>query len=208
VLIRLCDSWEEAFARAGLTPPAADAALDDARRELVLRFDVGDVSYDHWAESLARVFDGAYSADELKAMHRALTRDERPGTARLIADLHDAGIVTGCLSNTNAAHWARLIHHDGSEPLAGTPEYPCIPQLQHHVASHLVRSAKPDAPIYEHFERLVGARGDQILFFDDREENIVAARARGWRAEHIDPHGDTVAQMRKRLRDEGVALPV
>ena len=40
---------------------------------------------------------------------------------------------------------------------------------------------KPDAKIYEALEKLAGRRGADILYLDDRPENVAAGAARGWR---------------------------
>ncbi len=45
-----------------------------------------------------------------------------------------------------------------------------------------------------------------MLFFDDAEENVRAARAVGWRAERIDPAGDTARQMTGALAEHDVAV--
>ena len=39
---------------------------------------------------------------------------------------------------------------------------------------------KPDPRIYEALERLAGKRGGQILYLDDRPENIEGGRRCGW----------------------------
>jgi FMN phosphatase YigB (HAD superfamily) len=47
---------------------------------------------------------------------------------------------------------------------------------------------KPDAGIYEAVERLSGFSGADLLYLDDRSENIAAGASRGWRAWiHEDP---------------------
>ena len=43
-----------------------------------------------------------------------------------------------------------------------------------------------------------------IVFFDDLAENVEAARAAGWNACPVDPHGDTAGQMRAHLINHGV----
>ncbi len=40
---------------------------------------------------------------------------------------------------------------------------------------------KPEAGFYEVVEQMAGRSGADIVFIDDREENIAAAQARGWR---------------------------
>ena len=41
---------------------------------------------------------------------------------------------------------------------------------------------KPDARIYEALETLAGRRGKEIVYLDDRPENIAGGEARGWQA--------------------------
>jgi glucose-1-phosphatase len=50
-----------------------------------------------------------------------------------------------------------------------------------YILSYEVRAMKPDAPIYEALETLTGRRGAEIVYLDDRPENIQAGAARGWR---------------------------
>jgi FMN phosphatase YigB (HAD superfamily) len=206
VLVHICHNWGEAYGAAGLdlrSMPSGPNALA-LERDLRERFDTGEISLEEWADGMSRIGDGTYTPDEMKRAHYALSQGERPGALALIEELHEAGIMTACLSNTNEAHWTRLVHHDGAAPLAGAPEYPAVTGLQHRIASHLLRVTKPHAQIYLQFERLTGVRGRDILFFDDRAENVAAALDQGWRAERVDPRLDTILQMRKHLRREGL----
>jgi HAD superfamily hydrolase (TIGR01509 family) len=41
---------------------------------------------------------------------------------------------------------------------------------------------KPTAKLYEIVERATGRRGAEILYIDDRPENVQAGAARGWQA--------------------------
>jgi FMN phosphatase YigB (HAD superfamily) len=206
VLVHICHDWSQAYAAAGLylrRGPSSPAILAKAR-DLLALFDTGDISLDEWADGMSLIGDRTYTPDEMKRAHHAFSQGERPGALALIDELHYAGIVTACLSNTNQAHWTRLVHRDAAGPLEGPPEYPAVTRLQHQIASHLLRVAKPDAAIYLRFEQLTGVRGSDILFFDDRTENVAAALNRGWCATRIDPYFDTIFQIRSCLRDEGL----
>ncbi len=206
VLIRIRHSWQEACRAAGLA--AGDEPLplhvENKRRALAALLDAGRISVEQWADGVSKAFDGAYSPEDAKRANDAICREEHAGAAALVDALHDAGVATACLSNTNHAHWVRLLHHDGVAPLAGAPAYPSVARLKQRFASHLLGLAKPDAAIYAEFERLVGLQGQDILFFDDRAENVEAARRRDWRAHRIDPERDTIAQVREHLRHHGV----
>ncbi len=205
VLIRICGTWREACDAAGLSArePLAPK-VEEKRRALTALLDLGRISFEQWAASVSRAFDGAYSPDEARRAHDAISQEEHAGALALVDALHDAGVATACLSNSNHAHWVRLVHHDGVALLSGEPEYPSVVRLKRHFASHLLGLAKPDAAIYAEVERLVGLRGQDILFFDDRAENVDAARRRDWSAHRIDPLRDPIAQVREHLHDHRV----
>lgn len=167
-------------------------------------FGLGLLSENEWSERLALALDRSYSTAELAQIHHAWSGKEYEGALDLVDALNTLGIATACLSNTNAAHWRRLIHHDGARPLLGAPEYPSVARLQKPFASHLLGVAKPNKAIYRAFEERSGHRGATILFFDDLIENVEAARSLGWRAERIDPSVETVPQLRRLLTRHGV----
>jgi FMN phosphatase YigB (HAD superfamily) len=206
VLVRIVRDWSEACRGAGLPvrgDPDGPAAVE-ARRQLMDLFGTGRITEDEWARRLAIALDGLYSVGDLMRIHHAWTLDEYAGAAALVDDLHAAGRATACLSNTNHSHWARLVHRDGDRARGGRPEYPAVSRLRKHFASHLFGLAKPDDAIYRAFEQATGLEGGEILFFDDLPENVAAARARGWRAERIDPEAETVPQLRRLLGLHGV----
>ena len=202
VLVRICETWDEARRLAGLAPRGEpiDRVAGDERRLFTELLDLGRISVDDWAAGISKALGGAYTVSELTRLHHALCREEHAGAASLVDALHDAQMETACLSNTNHAHFTRLVHHDGKSRLAGEPEYPGVARLKQHFASHLLGVAKPDDAIYTAFEAKTGLSAQAILFFDDRLENIDGALRRGWRAHRIDPLHDTVAQLREQLR--------
>jgi FMN phosphatase YigB (HAD superfamily) len=206
VLVRLCSAWDEACLAAGLDIRRATAtpAVTVRRRELVMLFDSGSISLDEWAVGVEKAIDAVYSAEELKRIHRALLKSEYAGALALVERLETAGVETACLSNTNAAHWLRLAHFEDERAKPGLPEFPSVVRLKHRIASHVLGVVKPKPEIYRRFERATGARGAEILFFDDREENVVAARQGGWRAERVDPTGDPISEARRHLEAAGL----
>ena len=71
------------------------------------------------------------------------------------------------------------------------------------VYSHEVGLAKPDPAAYELVTRRLGVEAGEVLFLDDVEANVVAARALGW---HAVLHRDTsssIAEMERII--EGTA---
>lgn len=196
VVVRLCRSWEEACARAGLPYRAAVMAPDlvAARKALREEHECGRLECGAFFAGLASLAPGLYTPAEYQRLHDAWILEEYPGVGALVDDLHAAGVATGVLSNTNHSHWAQLVAAD---------RYPTPRRVRHPHASHLLGLAKPSAGIYRRFAELAAAPPAAIVFFDDLPDNIAGARAAGWRAERIDPTGDTAAQMRGHLRALG-----
>ena len=58
--------------------------------------------------------------------------------------------------------------------------FPFFSQFDGHILSYEVGAMKPAAKIYEALEAMAGKRGAEILYLDDRQENVDAGAARGW----------------------------
>jgi len=61
-------------------------------------------------------------------------------------------------------------------------QFPFFASFDGYVFSHEVGAMKPAAKIYEAVEAMTGKQGTEILYIDDRLENIEAGAARGWHA--------------------------
>ncbi|HXR96311.1 MAG TPA: HAD family phosphatase [Terriglobales bacterium] len=81
----------------------------------------------------------------------------------------------GLLSNTNA------IHH---QFLRRTR--PELAEFDFQVLSFEAGSRKPDAQIFAAVEQAAECPPEEIIYFDDIEEFVLAARGRGWQAEIFD----------------------
>jgi HAD superfamily hydrolase (TIGR01509 family) len=197
VVVRLPKTWVDVCRAAGfeIRGDAASDRAEDARTQTMAPYMLGRISHDEWAEKTSRAMGGLYSPEELTRIHDAWLLDEYAGVADMIDELHARGIATACLSNTNEAHWARLVRAE---------KYPSIARLGSRHASHLLGCGKPDEAIYRAFERATGADGSAVFFFDDIGVNVEAARAYGWNAERIDPAAETARQMRRHLAAYGV----
>ena len=65
-----------------------------------------------------------------------------------------------------------------------------------YIFSYEVKAMKPDAPIYQALEQLAGKRGNEIIYIDDRAENIAGGEARGWRTVLHETSEKTYAAMK------------
>jgi glucose-1-phosphatase len=88
----------------------------------------------------------------------------------LHAELRQRGFKTYILSNTNDL----AIEHVRRD-------FPFFKHFDGYIFSYVVGAMKPDAKIYEAVEKLTGKRGADLIYIDDRAENIEAAVKRGWR---------------------------
>ena len=99
-------------------------------------------------------------------------------------DLTERGVSTWAFSNTNdlaIGHIRRQFIFYGD--FVGS------------VLSHEIRAMKPNPASYEAIEAGTGLRGSELLYLDDRPENIEGAQQRGWRTIlHTDPT-DSIQQV-------------
>ncbi|CAN5666851.1 hypothetical protein BH09PLA1_BH09PLA1_17510 [soil metagenome] len=190
VLVRVCDGWQDACARIGIAHNATDLPESDAARmtAIIHRWDSGLIDLEQFAEEVAPL--RGISVVDVIRIHQAYLLGSFPGAVQLVEELNAAGYQTACLSNTNAGHWKLM-----STP--GDPNFFPLDKLTFRFASHLVGACKPEEKVYRHLEERTGARGSQILFFDDRPENVSAAKSCGWRAHLIAIDGNPVAQIRR-----------
>jgi FMN phosphatase YigB (HAD superfamily) len=102
---------------------------------------------------------------------------EIPEMIALHDELQARGFPTFILSNTNDIAIAHVRRR-----------FPFFNRVTGHVLSYEQSALKPHREIYEITERITGRRGAELLFIDDRAENVEAAAARGWRTIcHVDP---------------------
>jgi HAD superfamily hydrolase (TIGR01509 family) len=106
-------------------------------------------------------------------------------TAELIPTLRRS-VKVGCLSNTNSIHWNHMLR-----------SFEFMQQFDRRFASQIVGYAKPDPEIYKAAAGQLGVRPDQILFFDDKPENISAAERLGWNARVYRNHSDLSGDLRE-----------
>jgi putative hydrolase of the HAD superfamily len=103
------------------------------------------------------------------------------------ASLQRAGIKTGILSNMPDAMETGIVN-----------TFAWIADFDHHTWSHRLLLAKPEPAIYHHATEGLGVPPAEILFIDDRAENIAAAEAVGMQAIQYSNHDAFVREMNER----------
>jgi glucose-1-phosphatase len=96
---------------------------------------------------------------------------EIPPMIELHAALRRRGIPTYIFSNTNDL----AIEHIRRN-------FPFFKNFDGYIFSYEIGAMKPDAKIYEALEKMAGRHGADIVYLDDRPENVAGGAARGWRA--------------------------
>ena len=190
VLVRLASGWEDACRRANVGAPAGPADLWRKLHHLMVRYETGDLDEAGYLREMVPCVPGMSRAD-LCAVYDAWLQGLYPGAPELIDDLKSRGVRTACLSNTNARHWRTMVDCDG--------RYAPLTRLDYLFASHELRVMKPHEQAYRRVEQGTGISGSHVLYFDDKEENVAAARAAGWRSERVDRVDDAVPQIREFL---------
>ena len=96
---------------------------------------------------------------------------EMPGTTALHAELRRRGFKTWIFANTNDL----AIEHIRRS-------FPFFKNFDGYIFSYEVGGMKPEPEIYAALEAMTGRRGADLIYLDDRAENVAAGAARGWRA--------------------------
>jgi HAD superfamily hydrolase (TIGR01509 family) len=93
------------------------------------------------------------------------------GTIALQVELRQRGFKTYIFSNTNDLAIEHVVRN-----------FPFFTNFDGYVYSYKVGAMKPEPKIYVAMEAMAGMRGADLIYLDDRAENIAAGAARGWRA--------------------------
>jgi FMN phosphatase YigB (HAD superfamily) len=96
---------------------------------------------------------------------------EIPPMIALQAELRRRGFRIYIFSNTNDL---AIEHVDKN--------FPFLKNFDGYIYSNVVGAMKPDAKIYAALEQMCGRKGADIVYLDDRAENVAAGAARGWQA--------------------------
>jgi putative hydrolase of the HAD superfamily len=118
-----------------------------------------------------------------------------PSMLEWAQQLQRAGIRIGILSNM-----------PGAMEIGLRARHPWIDTFDHHTWSHAVNLAKPESAIYLHAAEGLNTSPENILFLDDRPENIEAALAIGMQAIQYTTHQAFEREMQARRLDSLLQL--
>ncbi|MBV6457012.1 MAG: Alpha-D-glucose 1-phosphate phosphatase YihX [Fimbriimonadaceae bacterium] len=199
VLVRIRTQWRDCLEEIGLeTRHGRDWNPWLGEFAPFAAFQRGDVHAGEVFAALA-AFLGIDDVRDAERASAAILHEPYPGGLELVEALHDAGIETGVLSNTNAPHWQEMLQ---------SGRFPAVPATRHRFASQELRLEKPQPEIFRFVQNAVGLRPQEIIFFDDVAPNVEGARAEGWHAILVPATDDPVGFMRERLAEHGLPVSI
>jgi HAD superfamily hydrolase (TIGR01509 family) len=136
--------------------------------DVLVRYETGLISNEEFFSEVCQTTAFAGTFEQFAGFFADIFT-EIPPMIELHAALRRNGFPTYIFSNTNGL----AVRHVRNN-------FPFFSDFDGYIFSHEVRSMKPDTKIYEALERLAGRRGNELLYIDDRPENVAAGAARGW----------------------------
>ena len=143
------------------------------RSPWVRDYERGRCSTEAFARGMVEEFALPGSPSEFIERFRAWPRGLMGGAKELVEGL-TSRVRVACLSNTNELHW----NHQ-SEAFELAVLFPT------RFLSHELGLIKPDREVYDHVVGALSVPADAVLFFDDNQLNVDAARDTGLRAERV-----------------------
>lgn len=154
---------------------AADAAFWPRwlGSEAVRAFEAGFTSPEEFARAMVSEFQLDFGPGELIERFRDWPRGLFDGATELVEELRRShpSLLVAALSNSNPIHWWEQT--DG-EKIRGLFDRPFL--------SYEMNLVKPDRAVFVHVTEELDVEPVEIVYLDDNELNIEAARAVGWQA--------------------------
>jgi putative hydrolase of the HAD superfamily len=157
---------------AGVPVPAFVDAYWEWRRA----YDLADLDLTGYWQQVGRSLGRSYGAAEISELARldcASWMRLQAGTVALIEDLAAAGLPLALLSNAP---------EELAEAIAALP---IAAHFGHMIFSCQLKLAKPDPQCYSRALARLAASADDVIFIDDRSENVTAAAALGLQSVHF-----------------------
>lgn len=167
------------------TMPALELGRFLVHVPLIIRYETGLLTSEEFYQEVRAASGYLGTMEEFASLFADIFTPIEP-MVWLHAELRREGFPTYIFSNTNELA-IRFIRHN----------FPFFKNFDGYILSYEHQSMKPDAKLYEAVEAKSGARGAEILYLDDRAENIEAGVARGWRVILQESPEKTLTQIRQ-----------
>jgi HAD superfamily hydrolase (TIGR01509 family) len=153
-------------AQTKLSPAEVQQCLDHS--PLLVQYETGLITRQQFFDQVQRTTGFRGTLREFSDFFADIFT-EMPEMIALHKELRQKGIPTYIFSNTNDL----AIEHIRRA-------FPFFADFDGYILSYEVGAMKPAARIYDTLEELSGHAGAEIVYLDDRAENVAAGRARAW----------------------------
>ena len=134
----------------------------------VQRYDRGECSSEDFAAGMVSRHRINLSSETFLERFRTWVPGPKAGAQELVQKTKASGVTVVCLSNTNEAHWK------ADNGLATFVEL-----FDHRFLSFEIGFVKPESNAFAHVVTELGCEPSEILFLDDVQVNVEAARNHG-----------------------------
>lgn len=172
--------WQQMIQVSGLT----ESELEDGYWKFRDDYDAGLLTGDEYWRNIAGASASAGQLQQLKAADVALWTQMNQPMLDWVAALHRSGFRTGILSNMPDAM---------AEGICA--QFDWIANFDHAVWSHALKLRKPQQEIYTAAIVGLNTPAENILFLDDKPENIQAAEEAGMQGIVYDDHDSFEREM-------------
>jgi epoxide hydrolase-like predicted phosphatase len=152
--------------RSSLTAEEVRSFIDHS--PLLFRYETGLLTTEQFFSEVCR-FTGFQGTADNFADFFADIFTPIPEMIELQAILRSNGVQTYIFSNTNPLAAAHI-----------RQRFPFFANFDRYIFSYEHGSMKPEAKLYEVVERETGRKGTEIVYLDDRAENVAGGARRGW----------------------------
>ncbi|HIG31774.1 MAG TPA: HAD family phosphatase [Verrucomicrobiales bacterium] len=160
------------------------------KSDLLIRYESGFISSKEFFKQTTALLKCDLDYDDFRKWFGDIF-EPIPEMIDLNNQLRASGVPTFIFSNTNelAIQWIR-------------GNYPFFADFNDFVLSYEHQCMKPDAHLYEVVEQRTGLTGSDLIYLDDRIENVESGQQRGWQVIHHQNHSTSTIS----LRTAGVPL--
>ena len=167
------------------TTPLEEINRHIAQSPLLFRYETGLMSTDEFYREVCGLTGFADNLETFSGFFGDIFSPIEP-MVRLQEDLRSRGYRTYIFSNTNDLAIGHIRRN-----------FPFFANFDGYIYSYEHGSIKPEAKLYEIVEGVAGWKGADLLYVDDRPENVEAGAARGWQTILHESFEKTRAALRK-----------
>jgi glucose-1-phosphatase len=139
----------------------------------VRRFESGQCSSVEFSGGVVSEWGLSVSPEQFLELFRQWPVGPMAGSSELLAEVQRS-VPIGCLSNTNQLHWEDQIG-----------KWPMLDLFDHRFLSFDLGLVKPDPAIFRAVADRLPVPPDRVLFLDDNDLNVDAARAFGFLSQRV-----------------------